>query len=345
MQAEASRAGGSIVFTSGIAGQRPHTGWALGASVTSAMEGVELAPIRVNIVSPGVVKTPLWSAMPEADREALYRQMEQNLLVGHVGELEEIAEAYLYLMRQTYSTGQVDERRVARRKSGRGDGTDATPLTPTDIERRYAFPPGDAAGQVIGIAEFGGGYFPDDVAAFCDKYERAVPSVTVEPVGLRALTPAQIRRLPPQRRNDELGASTEVMMDVEIIAALCPASSIGSGDQMADGRAHVDFPSCSPSVLSVGGTMLSGSTEVVWWEAPGQRTPNGGGATGGGVSVFLPRPSWQTIDVRSLNAGSIDGRVIPDVAAVAGAPFYDLIFQGQGHRGRWRRRIGVTLLV
>ena len=107
------RAGGSMVFTSGIAGQRPHTGWALGASITSAMEGliralaVELAPIRVNIVSPGVVKTPLWSAMPGADREALYRQMEQNLLVGHVGEPEEIAEAYLYLMRQTYGTGQV----------------------------------------------------------------------------------------------------------------------------------------------------------------------------------------------------------------------------------------------
>jgi NAD(P)-dependent dehydrogenase (short-subunit alcohol dehydrogenase family) len=107
------RAGGSIVFTSGIAAQRPKTGWALGASITSAMEGltralaVELAPIRVNIVSPGVVNTPLWSAMPAADRAALYRQMEQNLLVGHVGEPEEIAEAYLYLMRQTYGTGQV----------------------------------------------------------------------------------------------------------------------------------------------------------------------------------------------------------------------------------------------
>jgi NAD(P)-dependent dehydrogenase (short-subunit alcohol dehydrogenase family) len=107
------RPGGSIVFTSGIAGHRPHAGWAVAASITSAMEGltralaVELAPIRVNIVSPGVVKTPLWAAMPEADREGLYRQMEQRLLVGHVGEAEEIAEAYLYLMRQTYGTGQV----------------------------------------------------------------------------------------------------------------------------------------------------------------------------------------------------------------------------------------------
>jgi NAD(P)-dependent dehydrogenase (short-subunit alcohol dehydrogenase family) len=107
------RPGGSIVFTSGIAGRRPHAGWALGASICSAMEGltralaVELAPVRVNIVSPGVVKTPLWAGMGEAEREALYRQMEEHLLVGHVGEPEEIAEAYLYLMRQTYGTGQV----------------------------------------------------------------------------------------------------------------------------------------------------------------------------------------------------------------------------------------------
>jgi NAD(P)-dependent dehydrogenase (short-subunit alcohol dehydrogenase family) len=107
------RAGGSIVFTSGLAGQRPHANWALGASICSAMEGltralaVELAPIRVNIVCPGVVKTPLWANMAEADRDALYRQMEEHLLVGHVGEPAEIAQAYLYLMRQTYGTGQV----------------------------------------------------------------------------------------------------------------------------------------------------------------------------------------------------------------------------------------------
>jgi kumamolisin len=103
----------------------------------------------------------------------------------------------------------------------------------------------------------------------------------------------------------------------------------GSGDEQSDGRGHVDFPSCSASALSVGGTMLSGANEVVWWEAPGKRTPNGGGATGGGVSVFVPRPAWQTVKVASINAGSIDGRVTPDIAAVAGAPYYDLIFQGQ----------------
>jgi NAD(P)-dependent dehydrogenase (short-subunit alcohol dehydrogenase family) len=107
------REGGSIVFTSGIAAKRPRAGWALGASICAAMEGltralaVELAPIRVNIVSPGVVKTPLWANMPEADQQELYRQTAEELPVGHVGEAEEIAEAYLYLMRQSYGTGQV----------------------------------------------------------------------------------------------------------------------------------------------------------------------------------------------------------------------------------------------
>lgn len=107
------RKGGSIVFSSGLAGARPNPGWSLGASICAAMEGltralaVELAPIRVNIVSPGVVRSPLWSSMSEADREALYRTMADTLPVGHVGEVEEIAQAFLYLMRQTYGTGHV----------------------------------------------------------------------------------------------------------------------------------------------------------------------------------------------------------------------------------------------
>jgi NAD(P)-dependent dehydrogenase (short-subunit alcohol dehydrogenase family) len=107
------RNGGSIVLTSGLAGRRPHPGWTMASSICGAMEGLtralamELAPIRVNIVCPGVVKTPLWDNMTEADRTALYRQMDDKLLVGHVGESEEVAEAYLYLMRQTYGTGET----------------------------------------------------------------------------------------------------------------------------------------------------------------------------------------------------------------------------------------------
>ncbi|MGC1304256.1 MAG: SDR family oxidoreductase [Caulobacteraceae bacterium] len=107
------RAGGSIVLTTGIASQRPIPGWVTPASTLGAMEAltralaVELAPIRVNMVSPGVVKTEMWNQLPDDAREGLYRDVGAKLLVGRVGEAPEIAETYLYLMRQSYSTGQV----------------------------------------------------------------------------------------------------------------------------------------------------------------------------------------------------------------------------------------------
>jgi NAD(P)-dependent dehydrogenase (short-subunit alcohol dehydrogenase family) len=107
------RPGGSIVLTNGIAGARPLSGWTVGSSVCGAMESfaralaMELAPIRVNAVSPGLVRTPLWGNMPEGDREALYRDAGAKLLVGRVGEPEEIAEAYLYLMKSGFSSGQT----------------------------------------------------------------------------------------------------------------------------------------------------------------------------------------------------------------------------------------------
>jgi NAD(P)-dependent dehydrogenase (short-subunit alcohol dehydrogenase family) len=107
------RPSGSIVFTSGLAGARPHPGWSVAASICSAMEGltralaVELAPVRVNIVSPGVVKTPLWREMSSTARDALYAGEAQRLPVGHVAEPQEIADGYLYLMRQSFVTGQT----------------------------------------------------------------------------------------------------------------------------------------------------------------------------------------------------------------------------------------------
>ncbi len=124
--------------------------------------------------------------------------------------------------------------------------------------------------------------------------------------------------------NDSLQAAAMLGITVSVAAG-----DDGSGDQMTDGRAHVDFPSSSPFVLSVGGTMITQAAETVWWQSPGRRTRKGGGATGGGVSVFFNRPAWQNVNVTSLNSGSIDGRVIPDVAALAGPPFYDLTFQSQ----------------
>jgi len=104
---------GSIVLTSGIASNRPNKGWALGASICAAMEGftramaMELAPIRVNIVSPGVVKTELWNGMSESDREAMYANIGNALPVKRVGEAEDIAKTFLYLLEQEYGTGQT----------------------------------------------------------------------------------------------------------------------------------------------------------------------------------------------------------------------------------------------
>jgi len=107
------RPGGSIVLTHGVAGQRPMSGWTVGASICGAVESltralaVELAPIRVNAVSPGFVRTPLWASIPEAEREAMYRDAGSRLPVGRIGAPEQIAETYLYLMQNEFSTGQT----------------------------------------------------------------------------------------------------------------------------------------------------------------------------------------------------------------------------------------------
>jgi NAD(P)-dependent dehydrogenase (short-subunit alcohol dehydrogenase family) len=106
-------AGGSITLTGGVASARPGKGWSLGASICAAMEGftramaIELAPLRVNLVSPGVIRTNLWSGMADADRGAMYETVANGLPLKRVGEAEDIAQTYIYLMRQQFSTGQI----------------------------------------------------------------------------------------------------------------------------------------------------------------------------------------------------------------------------------------------
>jgi len=107
------RKGGCIVLTTGVAGLRPQKGWVVAASVCGTIEAltralaVELAPIRVNAVSPGVVRTNLWQSMSAADREHLYESVGNSLPVGRVGEPYDIAQAYLFLMQEGFSTGQT----------------------------------------------------------------------------------------------------------------------------------------------------------------------------------------------------------------------------------------------
>ena len=108
------RAGGSITLTSGVASSRPLPAWTIPSSILGAIESltrtlaVELAPLRVNAVAPGAVRTALWdSMMSEADRNGLFDQLAEKLPVGRVGEASEVAQTYLYLMQQGFSTGQV----------------------------------------------------------------------------------------------------------------------------------------------------------------------------------------------------------------------------------------------
>jgi NAD(P)-dependent dehydrogenase (short-subunit alcohol dehydrogenase family) len=103
---------GSIVLTGGAAGERPFPGFVIGSSICGAMDAVtrtlamELAPIRVNIVTPGYVDTELWSNVPADARKKMFDDAAAKLPVGRVGTAADVAEHYLSFMRGGYVTGQ-----------------------------------------------------------------------------------------------------------------------------------------------------------------------------------------------------------------------------------------------
>lgn len=107
------RQGGSIILTSGVASVRPQKGWTVVASICGAIEAltralaVELSPLRVNAVNFGLMRTELWNSIPEEHRNAMYENTGKALPVGRVGEPEDAAEAFLFLMREKHSTGQT----------------------------------------------------------------------------------------------------------------------------------------------------------------------------------------------------------------------------------------------
>lgn len=107
------RPGGSLTFTSGVAADRPRARGALTATVNSGLEGLaralalELAPVRVNVVSPGWVDTPMWEAVAGSNRAAVQGEMAARLPVGRLGTAEDLAPAYLMLMANGFATGTV----------------------------------------------------------------------------------------------------------------------------------------------------------------------------------------------------------------------------------------------
>ncbi|TGQ50654.1 SDR family oxidoreductase [Mesorhizobium sp. M1C.F.Ca.ET.193.01.1.1] len=106
--------GGSMTFTSGINKDRPPVP---GGSVVSAIAGsftyfaralaLELAPTRVNIVSPGWVDTEMWDEIVGEAKAGYFDQMGARIPAGRVATPADVAPAYLYLMQSQFMTGET----------------------------------------------------------------------------------------------------------------------------------------------------------------------------------------------------------------------------------------------
>ena len=103
--------GGSIVFFSGALSQRPIPNTAIMASINSAVEGlaralaIDLAPLRVNAIAPGYVPTHRFETMSENAQKTLYNSFVSHSPLQRTGKPEDIAQAVLYLISNSYVTG------------------------------------------------------------------------------------------------------------------------------------------------------------------------------------------------------------------------------------------------
>ena len=104
---------GSITLVTGMAARRPAQGIASLSIANGALEALvgvlalEVAPIRVNAVSPGVIRTPAWDRLPEAARDALFENTARKTPLRRVGEADEVAAAILGLATNAFLTGVI----------------------------------------------------------------------------------------------------------------------------------------------------------------------------------------------------------------------------------------------
>lgn len=108
------RAGGSITFFSGVLSRRPGLNCSGLGAVNGAVEALarglalELGPdLRVNCLSPGMVRSEAYAGMEDSARERMYSATGASLPAGRVGFVDEAAEAAIFLMTNTYTTGVV----------------------------------------------------------------------------------------------------------------------------------------------------------------------------------------------------------------------------------------------
>lgn len=109
------RRGGSVVFFTGVAAQRPVKGYIMGACINGALNAgtrslaLEFAKIgvRVNTIAPGLCDTPLNDILHSHDKEERYRTFAARLPVGRIGHAEDCAMGAIYLMCNGFVTGEV----------------------------------------------------------------------------------------------------------------------------------------------------------------------------------------------------------------------------------------------
>jgi len=107
------RAGGSLTLTSGFLSLRPRPNSAIVSAANGALESLtralalEMAPIRVNCVSPGIVDTPIRAAMPEAARTDMLAKIAAGLPAGRVGVAEDLAQQIQAFMLNGFASGAI----------------------------------------------------------------------------------------------------------------------------------------------------------------------------------------------------------------------------------------------
>lgn len=109
------RPGGSITFVTGGVAVRPSRGAVMMSAAFAALEALarglalELGPIRVNAIRPGVIESEMWASTPEDRRLAFFDKVRQRFPVGRPGRVEDIGHAAVFLMTNAYVTGAVLE--------------------------------------------------------------------------------------------------------------------------------------------------------------------------------------------------------------------------------------------
>lgn len=103
----------SFTMTTGSVSQRPMPGWGVVNGYATALQGttrglaLDLKPIRVNLVSPGAVDTPLWDGIPEPKRTEVKKSFEVKMATGKIGQVEDVVEAFLYCLKDRNLTGSM----------------------------------------------------------------------------------------------------------------------------------------------------------------------------------------------------------------------------------------------